>query len=122
LRTRVVIVFAIRSQKRYSHGVRRVAAKLLAAGLLAICLGIHALEVSGRWDQTLADANDEAALVAIVLCVGMSISAAAMLLAPVRPSRIVLETLAVVDSALHHDVARIVPSLWTTGPPISLRI
>jgi hypothetical protein len=104
------------------RSVRRLAPKLLAAGLLVICLGIHLLEVSGRWDQTFPDANDEAVVVAIVLCIGVTMAAAAAWLALVRPSRLVVEPLAGADSALLHRAARIVPSPWTTGPPMSLRI
>jgi hypothetical protein len=44
--------------------------------MLLWCVGIHAVEVSGRWDQTLQDANDEAAIVAVVLCVGVAVAAA----------------------------------------------
>jgi len=51
--------------------------KLLAALLLTIAVGVQVLEASGRWDKTIADANDEAGLVAIVLCVGLAIVTAA---------------------------------------------
>jgi len=51
--------------------------KLLAALLLTIAVGVQVLEASGRWDKTIADANDEAGLVAIVLCIGLAIATAA---------------------------------------------
>src|SRR5215831_92141 len=54
--------------------------KLAAAFLLAVAIGVQLLEVSGRWDRTFQDANDEAAIVAIVLCVGLALTTAATVL------------------------------------------
>jgi hypothetical protein len=39
-----------------------------------LCVGLYVLEMSGRWDQSMQDANDEASLVAIVLCVGVALA------------------------------------------------
>jgi hypothetical protein len=57
--------------------VRAIGGKLLAAALLTICLGAMTLEATGRWDATFQDAGDEAALVAVALCVGAAIVVAA---------------------------------------------
>src|SRR5579872_5328972 len=61
--------------------------KLLAALLLTLAVGVQVLEASGRWDATWSDANDEAAIVTVVLCVGVAIAtAAARLHARPRPA------------------------------------
>jgi hypothetical protein len=60
--------------------VRSVVKKALAATLLTLCVGVHALEVSGHWDRTFHDANDEAGIVAVVLCIAVAISVAGTLL------------------------------------------
>jgi hypothetical protein len=62
--------------------------KVCVALLLALCVGVQLLEVSGRWDQTLQDANDEAGIVAMVLCVGAALSFAGTVLKSIRLSRI----------------------------------
>ena len=67
--------------------------KLFAAALLTMCVGIHVVELSGRWDQTFQDANDEAGIVAVVLCIGIAVAVAGAVLkrVPVRtPSRFVI--------------------------------
>jgi hypothetical protein len=61
--------------------------KLLAAALLALGIGVQLLEMSGRWDRTFQDANDEAGIVAIVLCVGVAFAVAGVSLARVRQAR-----------------------------------
>jgi hypothetical protein len=53
------------------------ASKIIAGMVLAIAIGVQLLEVSGRWDRTFQDANDEAVLVAVVLCVGLALTTAA---------------------------------------------
>ena len=61
--------------------------RLLAALLLTLAVGVQVLEASGRWDATWSDANDEAAIVAVVLCVGVAMAtAAARLHARPRPA------------------------------------
>jgi len=57
--------------------------KVAVASLLVLCVAIHVLELSGRWDRTLPDVNDEAGLVAVVLCVGAAMSFARTLLGTV---------------------------------------
>jgi hypothetical protein len=54
--------------------------KLLVVLSLTLCIGAHVLEVSGRWDRTFSDANDEAGIVAVVLCIGVAIAVAGILL------------------------------------------
>jgi hypothetical protein len=61
--------------------------KLLAAVLLTLGIGVQILEASGRWDQNFQDANDEAAIVAIVLCVGVAVATAATLRLRLRMTR-----------------------------------
>jgi hypothetical protein len=48
--------------------------------MLTACVAVYALELSGRWDRTLGDANDEAGIVAVVLCIGIAISVAGTVL------------------------------------------
>jgi hypothetical protein len=99
-----------------------VSGHLFAAALLTLFVGAQLVEMSGHWDRSLQDANDEAGLVAIVLCVGVALSAAATLL-----NRLGRRTL----------LSQIVPtSRWTparrdrrsrgpilaSGPPASLRV
>lgn len=68
----------------------RRAARLLVAALLGIAAAVCLLELSGRWDQSLQDGNDEAAFVGIVLCVGAACSVAAAMVeraGAIRPLR-----------------------------------
>lgn len=51
--------------------------KLLIVCVLALCAAIYVAELSGHWDQRIQDTNDEAAVVAIVLCVGAALLVAA---------------------------------------------
>jgi hypothetical protein len=67
--------------------VRRFAGKLFVAMLLTLCVGVYVAEMSGRWDHSIQDANDEAGVVAIVLCVGLALSAAGSLITRIRASR-----------------------------------
>ena len=61
-----------------------VVRKFFVAALLTLCLGVQLLEMSGRWDRTMNDANDEAGVVAIVLCVGAAVAAVGTLLSRIR--------------------------------------
>ena len=48
----------------------------MGAVIVAICIGVPAVEAFDRWDQTLADGNDtEANVVVAALCVGLALSA-----------------------------------------------
>jgi uncharacterized membrane protein required for colicin V production len=56
--------------------VRRSLTTWIVAAMVALAVGVQILEASGRWDKTLQEANDEAGLVAIVLCIGVAIATA----------------------------------------------
>jgi hypothetical protein len=94
--------------------------KCLIAFLLALTAAIYIVELTGRWDRTIQDANDEAGLVAIVLCVGAAISGAAVLIAWRPPFR---RSFALRRSAtcVVGSTFAVLPSV-TNGPPIALRI
>jgi hypothetical protein len=94
--------------------------KLFVALLLVLCIAIHALEVSGHWDQTFHDANDEAGLVAVVLCVGVALFVAGTLQNGIRCRRVVSGAV-VTDSTLLYDTFRVQPTS-TSSPPLRLRI
>jgi len=55
--------------------VRGFVGKLSVAVMLTLCVTIYVLEMSGQWDKTMQGANDEAGIVAVILCVGMALSA-----------------------------------------------
>jgi len=103
--------------------VRGTTWKLFVAMLLALCVGVYALEVSGRWDRSIQDANDEAGLVAIVLCVGVALTAAGSCLQYLRVSRTTVRIMAAAFTASHdHNHRPAVRLVSTSGPPGSLRI
>jgi hypothetical protein len=104
------------------RAVRVTIGKLLAATLLTLCVGVQALEATGRWDRTFQDTGDEAVIVTVVLCVGTALLAAAAIrrrLAPAATSS------AIVPLSTR---SRPVPILATaspsrnSSPPLSLRI
>ena len=68
--------------------VRVVVEELFVAILLTLCVGIYTLELSGRWDRTFQDSNDEAGLVAVVLCIGVAVSVAATVLNLLLPHKV----------------------------------
>jgi hypothetical protein len=102
--------------------VRPTVGRLLAAILLALCIGVQVLEASGKWDRALEDTSDEAIIVVVVLCIGAAVAKAGTLLARVRLSRI----------ASHIVLTAMSPSVWPSSllaisssyasPPVSLRI
>jgi hypothetical protein len=100
--------------------VRSVAGKLLIGFLLTVATAACIAELTGRWDRTIRDANDEAGLVSIVLCVGAAVTLAATLLKCVLPPAC--------DRFLVHFVSAVPTSVLgrrpsaSTGPPIALRI
>jgi hypothetical protein len=104
--------------------VRGLAAKLFAAVLLTLCVGIHALEVSGRWDQTLPDANDEAGIVAVVLCVGVAFAVAGAWSKAIRLVRMLTGFRARTAVAIvsPRDVFGCHPLFAASPPPLPLRI
>ena len=100
-----------------------VARKSFVGVLLAFGIGVQLLEISGRWDQTFQDANDEAGIVAIVLCVGVALTASRMLLACVRFTRRVLRRLDVrLSAALSRGHLSLTLLPIPGSPPTALRI
>jgi len=103
--------------------VRTLAGKLLVAALLTLCVGIHVLEVSGRWDRTFQDANDEAGIVAVVLCIGVAVSVAGTIL-----KRLVALTICRLIVVQTFTPIRIsdspfsLPVYLSSPPPLPLRI
>jgi len=95
---------------------------LLAATLLALCVGLQVLEATGQWDRTLQDSADEAIIVTVVLCIGSSLVAARIaryLVSVMRSKRgIVLVAAKTVVSIVPTTAA----PAFSTSPPISLRI
>jgi hypothetical protein len=107
----------------YALGVRALAVKPFAAVLLTLCVGVHVLEVSGRWDRTLHDADDEAGVVAIVLCVGLAVAVARML--PKTSGLTLIRTafmFALTPIAVLPMIAPLVLPTSAAGPPLPLRI
>jgi hypothetical protein len=95
--------------------------KFLVAVLLALCVGAQLVELSSRWDRTIQDANDEAGVVAVVLCIGAALFAAGTLLTRIRSrlvSRIIPPSLRPERDA---DPRTILPILLNR-PSASLRI
>jgi hypothetical protein len=45
---------------------------------LTLCIGLQALEASGRWDRAFQDAGDEAIVLTVALCVGAILLAAGL--------------------------------------------
>ena len=100
-----------------------IARKAFVGVLLAFCMGVQILEVSGRWDQTFRDANDEAGIVAIVLCVGIAIALARTLLARVRFTRSTLQVLELrLSGAVAGSRLSLILSPLPGSPPTALRI
>jgi hypothetical protein len=95
--------------------------KLMLAVLLALCVGVQLLEASGRWDLTLRDANDEASIVVVVLCVGIAVAVVARLTANVRPSVTAVAALLPCVTPVSSSQTRLGFVCWNS-PPLSLRI
>ena len=96
--------------------------KLFVTAALTLCAAIYVTELSGRWDQTLRDANDEAGFVAIVLCVGAALGSMVAFVARIMPSRQkrVRDELFVAFSSFPQVF--FLPAAVDTGPPLILRI
>jgi hypothetical protein len=101
--------------------VRPTVGKLLAATLLALCIGVQVLEASGRWDRALKDTNDEAIIVVVVLCIGAAVAAARALLARVPQSRIIVRIVLAATTPSPWP-SRLALSISCGSPPVSLRI
>jgi hypothetical protein len=101
--------------------VRVTVGKLLAATLLTLCIGLQALEASGRWDRTFQDAGDEAIIITVVLCIG-----AAVVVAGASRHRVCLSAarspIIVIRST---QLSLFIPPTclaFSTSPPLGLRI
>ena len=103
--------------------VRGILTKLFVVGLLSACVGVHVLEASGRWDRSLTDANDEAGIIAIVLCVGVAISFAGTVLKATRLVRLD-SRLALMPTNTGVQPTSFVPLASSTpaSPPLPLRV
>ena len=97
----------------------------MGAVIVAICIGVPAVEAFDRWDQTLADGNDtEANVVVAALCVGLALSAVHtsvnLLLRGLRSANGPTYAGSIaVSQAVRTSVAEPVP---TCSPPIPLRL
>jgi hypothetical protein len=96
--------------------------KLFIAVLLTLCVGVQLVELSSRWDRTIQDANDEAGIVAIVLCVGVALSVARTLLNRICRSRVVSRIISASLTPEHDADSRTVLPILIGSPPTSLRI
>jgi hypothetical protein len=105
------------------RAVHGIVGKLFAAALLTLCVGVHVLEMSGRWDRTFQDANDEAGIVAVVLCIGVAVSVAGTIL-----KRLVARTICRLSAVSTVTPVRIelvrfsLPVCLCSPPPLPLRI
>ena len=104
------------------RAVRLTIGRLLAATLLTVCIGVQALEATGRWDQTFQDTGDEAIIVTVVLCIG-----AALVVAAAMRHRISLSVVkSPISTVCPADLSPLVPpaacSAFSASPPLSLRI
>jgi hypothetical protein len=99
------------------HGLRQ----LFVAALLTLCVGVYVVEFSGHWDHTIQDANDEAGIVGVVLCIGVTLFIAGTHLNRIRASRLASQ-IVVPDSTLLHDTVRVALPSSINSPPGSQRI
>jgi hypothetical protein len=59
--------------------------RYLGAAIVLICICVPVIESFDTWDQTLVDGNDtEANIVIAALCVGLALTAATIVITPVR--------------------------------------
>ena len=101
--------------------VRFAIGKLLAATLLTLCVGVQALEASGRWDGTFQDSGDEAVIVTVVLCIGSALLVAGVVRPRMAPTT-ALTTVAVFVTPLPRSAHPTAHSTASVSPPLSLRI
>jgi hypothetical protein len=103
------------------RALRLTIGKLFAVALLTLCVGVQALEASGRWDRTFQDSGDEAVIVAVALCIGAALLAAGAIRRRLSPTAVPSAIPGVRSTAL----AAFEPpacSACSTSPPLSLRI
>ena len=105
-----------------SFTVRGLFWKFFVATLLAVCVVVYALDLSGRWDRTIKDANDEAGIVTVVLCVGAAVAAFGTLVTRVQLLRVARIIRFVVTALVPAAETSIFRLRSTTGPPLALRI
>ena len=94
----------------------------LAVTLLALAIGLPVVEATGHWDRSLQDTTDEAAIVAVVLCVGAALVAAAVTRPRISLSVIHAPIVDRLATALECFRSVGAPSGPDTSPPLSLRI
>lgn len=102
--------------------MRPTIGKVLATTLLVLCIGLQVLEASGHWDRNLKDANDEAIIVMVVLCIGAAVLTAGALAARVRPARTMSHLVLAATSVSLCSAPRLAISGSCTSPPVRLRI
>jgi hypothetical protein len=102
--------------------VRPTVGKLLAATLLVLCIGLQVLEATGQWDRALKDANDEAVVVVVVLCIGAAVAMAHALRTNLRPTRHSVRRIPAPTAAWRSPESRLDLSGSRGSPPRSLRI
>ena len=95
---------------------------MLIAILLTLSVSVYIVEMSGRWDHSIQDANDEAGFVAIVLCVGLALSIAATLVARIRASRATAGVVMSELTRLRRDHRHVALARPTISPPLPLRL
>ena len=102
--------------------VRITIGKLLVAALLTLCIGLQALEATGRWDRTIQDTGDEAVIVTIALCVG----AALVVAGAARPRIALAAIISPVEMVRSTLLLQLIPptmnSIVSGSPPSGLRI
>ena len=101
--------------------MRVATGKLLAAALLTLCVGVQALEATGRWDRTFDDTGDEAVVVVVVLCIGAAI-AVARATSLHAPLPAVESPVAAVRSVTMSPARRATSCTFSNSPPLSLRL
>jgi hypothetical protein len=104
------------------RGVRFSIGRLLAATLLTLCVGVPALEATGRWDRTFQDSGDEAVIVAVVLCIGAALLGAEVRRQRFAPAAATRTAAARFMAALPVSFHPTAQSTFSASPPPSLRI
>src|SRR5262252_4749870 len=100
------------------RAVRLTIGRLLAATLLTLCIGVQALEATGRWDQTFQDTGDEAIIVTVVLCIGAALVVATAMRHRVSLSAIQSPIWTVRPSPLRRFVHGAARCASSTSPPL----
>jgi hypothetical protein len=106
------------------RAVRVTIGRLLAATLLTLCVGVQALEATGRWDRSLQDTGDEAVIVAVALCIGAALLAADAVRDRLFPSG-TLSAIVVGIASVPLPIfvpPRSARSAFSASPPLGLRI